>query len=85
MWTFQRYAKWLENRTNFFVPGETPEPADTKVADDFPAPPVLAPPPKMERKTVFSDPLPGSGVKDVQRIEIDPDETGFGKILKKPE
>lgn len=85
MWTFQRYAKWLEGRTNFFVPGETPEPPESKVADDFPAPPVLAPPPKLEKKATFSSPPSGAIVKDVQRIEIEPDETGFGKILKKPE
>ena len=87
MWTFQRYAKWLESRTNFFVPGETPEPPESKVSDDLPAPPPLAPAPKIERKTVFSNPQPGPGssAKDVQRIEIDPDDTGFGKILKKSE
>ena len=85
MWTFQRYAKWLESRTNFSVPGETPEPPDTRVVEDIPPAPLPAPAPKLERKTPFSKPPAGPGVKDVQRIEIEPDETGFGKILKKPE
>jgi twitching motility protein PilT len=85
MWTFQRYVKWLEGRTNFFVPGETPEPPESKVPDDLPAPPILAPAPKIPGKASFSKPVPSSGGKDIQRIEIDPDETGFGKILKKTE
>src|SRR5450631_2981264 len=28
MWTFQRYVRWLESRTNFFVPGRDAEPPD---------------------------------------------------------
>ena len=30
MWTFQRYAKWLEGRSNFFVPGQSAEPPDSE-------------------------------------------------------
>jgi twitching motility protein PilT len=81
MWTFQRYAKWLESRTNFFVPGDNPEPPEAKLADDLPVPPPLDAAPKL--KSPFATPQPGS--KDIQRIEIEPDETGFGRILKKPE
>ena len=36
MWTFQRYAKWLENRKNFFVPGKSAEPPDSEPADERP-------------------------------------------------
>jgi twitching motility protein PilT len=85
MWTFQRYAKWLETRTNFFVPGDNPEPPEAKLLDDLPVPPPLASAPKPERKSPFATPPPGSSGKDIQRIEIEPDETGFGRILKKPE
>ena len=87
MWTFQRYAKWLDSRTNFFVPGETPEPPEARMPDDFPTapPPLPVSAPKMERKVPFAKPPIGAGVKDVQRIEIEPDESVFGKILKKRE
>ena len=30
MWSFQRYRTWLENRTNWFIPGQTPEAADSE-------------------------------------------------------
>jgi twitching motility protein PilT len=81
MWTFQRYAKWLEGRTNFFIPGRVPEPPDPQL-EDLPAASVPALPPKLEKKTPLSPPKPGPGTKEVRRIEIEPDETGFGKILK---
>jgi hypothetical protein len=84
MWTFLRYAKWLDSRTNFFVPGQSAEPPDSEPSDDSAAtkavPPLLATP-KAERKT---DPSRASGAGEVHRIEIEPDETGFGKILKQP-
>ena len=85
MWTFQRYAKWLDSRTNFFIPGATPEPPESKLADDLPLAPPLLSPPKPEKKTHFASPPPVPGGKEIQRIEIDPDETGFGRILRKPE
>src|SRR5579859_4616715 len=37
MWTFQRYAKWLETRTNFYIPSQNSEAPDDKVPDDAPA------------------------------------------------
>jgi twitching motility protein PilT len=87
MWSFQRYAKWLASRTNFFVPGQTAEPPDSEPADDAPATtalPPLATAPKTEKKTAFPNPPRASGASEVHRIEIEPDETGFGKILKQP-
>ena len=42
MWSFQRYAKWLDSRTNFFVPGQNAEPPDSEPAETAP---VYAPPP----------------------------------------
>lgn len=92
MWTFQRYAKWLDGRTNFYIPSENPEPAENKVGDDVPAtatlPPILSSRPTQTHR-ITSSPAPAStsrpaaGGSDVHRIEIDADESGFGKILKK--
>jgi len=83
MWTFQRYNKWLENRTNFFVPGQSAEPPDSEPADADPATPL--PPasvaPKAERKGRGH--VSTSAAKEGHRIEIEPVEGDFGKILKK--
>jgi len=87
MWSFQRYAKWLDSRTNFFVPGQNSELPDSEPVDDAPATTALPPlmiAPKAERKTASPNPPRISDTKDVHRIEIEPDETGFGKILKQP-
>jgi len=87
MWSFQRYVKWLDSRTNFFVPGQNSELPDSEPADDSPAATALPPlvsAPKMGKKTASPDPSRTPDAKDVHRIEIEPDETGFGKILKQP-
>jgi twitching motility protein PilT len=87
MWSFQRYVKWLDSRTNFFVPGQNAEPPDSEPTDDAPAgtalPPLVAAP-RMEKKMTPPNPPRAPGAKEVHRIEIEPDETGFGKILKQP-
>jgi twitching motility protein PilT len=83
MWTFQRYAKWLEGRGNFFIPGQSAEPPDSEPAEAIPAallPPVSATS-KAEKKTKAA--LPAPTAAEGQRIEIEPDESGFGRILKK--
>jgi twitching motility protein PilT len=82
MWTFQRYAKWLENRGNFFIPGQGAEPPDSEPAETLPAEAALPPvavAPKAEKKTK------PSGAHEGGRIEIEPVEGEFGKILKKPQ
>jgi len=81
MWTFQRYAKWLETRGNFFIPGQNAEPADSEPAESVPAVPPLptaAMAPKPEKKTK----PPGLPEGESRRIEIEPVEGEFGKILK---
>jgi twitching motility protein PilT len=95
MWTFQRYARWLDGRTNFHIPAQNAESPEDKMPDDLPAtaslPPMPSRPaaaPRTERSLPnpsSSTPRPasGGGGGDVHRIEIEPDETGFGKILKK--
>ncbi len=70
MWTFQRYARWLESRTDFFVPGRDAEPPDNEPPGEGPA---------------ASAPVPPSHPGEPRRIEIEPIEGDFGKILKRPE
>jgi twitching motility protein PilT len=83
MWTFQRYAKWLEGRSNFFVPGQSAEPLDSEPAEAVPAAPLPSRvnAPKMEKKGKVSSSTPVAN--EGQRIEIEPTEGDFGKILKK--
>jgi twitching motility protein PilT len=83
MWTFQRYAKWLETRTNFFIPGQSAEPPDSEPAEATTAAPLppLAAAPKMVKKGKVPSPTPAA--TEGQRIEIEPTEGDFGKILKK--
>ena len=70
MWTFQRYARWLESREDFYVPGRNAEPPDNDLPGDGSAAPV---------------PTPPSHPGEAHRIEIEPSEGDFGKILKRPE
>jgi len=83
MWTFQRYAKWLETRGNFFIPGQNAEPPDSEPAESLPAaaplPPMTSSSPKVVEKKARHHVTQESG-----RIEIEPVEGEFGKILKKP-
>lgn len=96
MWTYQRYARWLDGRTNFYIPGQTPDSPEDKTPDDIPAPPPLplsAPSarpmtaPKLDKPisgtTPSATPRPAATGDEARRIEIDPDEGGFGKILRR--
>ena len=81
MWTFQRYSAWLEKRTTWYVPGQNPEAPDSEpdeAASDLP--PLASPPkpPVQEQKTKPATFGQGRG----GRIEIEPSEGDFGKILK---
>jgi twitching motility protein PilT len=84
MWTFQRYAKWLDSRTNWSLPGQNSEPPDNEagepVAGSAPLPPVAN-----VAKISLKNPgaTPGPGGKQKARIEIEPDEGGLENILKK--
>jgi twitching motility protein PilT len=88
MWSYQRYRTWLDNRTRWNNPDQNPEPPDTEPQEETatPAMPSLAPAPakvaRPERK-VESAPATTPG-KTPGRIEIEPDESEFGKILKRP-
>ena len=86
MWTFQRYRTWLENRANWYRPDQTPEPPDTEPAitgapaADLPALAPVAQSPRPEKKAGLAPSLPVT--KGGDRIEIEPVESDFGKILK---
>ena len=84
MWTFPRYCAWLEKRTNWYIPGQSPDGPDSE-ADEVQAPahlPPLAPAPRAAaavsgQKVKAAAPAAGGG-----RIEIEPSEGDFGKILR---
>jgi len=87
MWSFQRYAKWVDGRGNFFIPGQSAEPPDSEPDEAAPAAPL---PLASAAHRVKAKPAPAGqaspsapGAGSGQRIEIEPDESGFGKILKK--
>jgi twitching motility protein PilT len=93
MWTYQRYSRWLDGRTNFYIPGQSAESPEDKAPDDVPAAaPLPAMPPRLSSSAPRSErPMPSgtastsrptSDKSDLRRIEIEPEE-GFGKILKK--
>ena len=86
MWSFQRYAKWLDNRAGWSVPAQISEPPDNEPAETaIGASPFLpnVTAPKSPKRS--AGPIPVSVAKEGSRIEIEPVEGGLGKILKKLE
>jgi len=75
-------------RKNWYIPGKTPEPADTEPGEAAPPPPhppafpIAHKPARPEAKHV--SPTHAPGAKSSTRIEIEPVESEFGKILKRP-
>jgi len=87
MWTFSRYRTWIDNRKNWFLPSETPEPPDSDLPE---APARPAEEPKFYTPKAAPTPIPPASSPAGEpsrgtRIEIEPDEGLFGKILKRPE
>jgi twitching motility protein PilT len=82
MWTFQRYTKWLDSRTQWFIPGQSPEPPDSESLDatpfSVPAPVLAAPKPGR----AAASPKPGAAAKPGERLEIEAVEGGLENILK---
>jgi len=80
MWSFQRYMKWLDNRTQWFIPDQNPEPPDSETGDA--PPPVMYTPPKPGRPVPtgvkVGTPPPAGG-----RLEIEAVEGGLEDILKR--
>jgi twitching motility protein PilT len=88
MWSLHRYRAWLEKRTNWYLPDQTPEPPDSEPAE-LAAAPAMPPPALTASKPAPTDhkpaPSPHSPQKKTgERIEIEPVESEFGKILKRP-
>jgi len=80
MWTFQRYAKWLDGRTQWFVPGQSPEPPDSEMPDIAPSP--LPPPVAVKPGRSVAVPKAPSASKPEGRLEIEAVEGGLEDILK---
>jgi twitching motility protein PilT len=83
MWSFQRYAKWLDSRTNWFIPGQNPEPPDTEVVEtmpnDIPLPAQVAPKSiKAGPGEKLPAPTDASGCLEIEAVE-----GGLENILKK--
>lgn len=90
MWSFQRYRTWLDNRTRWSNPDQTPEPPDTEPQEEDNSaamPALLAAPARTSRpveRKLDSSPPASSPVNKPGIIEIEPEESAFGKILKRP-
>jgi twitching motility protein PilT len=89
MWSFQRYRSWLEGRKSWHISDRSPESPDSEPIEAAPPPaslPASTPASgsaKPEKKLVFPTRLGMD--KTASRIEIEPVESEFGKILKRPE
>jgi len=82
MWTFQRYAKWLDSRTQWFIPDQNPEPPDTETAEaPAYAAPLPAPIAAKAHRSAASHP-PADVAKAGGRLEIEAVEGGLENILK---
>jgi len=81
MWTLQRYRSWLQNRKKWHLPSEPAEAPDSEPAGETPHLPPMPAAIKSERTTEPQKTAPQTG----GRIEIEPEEGDWGKILKKNE
>jgi len=88
MWTFQRYRTWLDNRKNWSMTEQSSEAPEGEAEEARPTSPVLpaflsAPKSgKAEKGPGAQPPVPAK--PSSTRIEIEPMESEFGKILKRP-
>jgi twitching motility protein PilT len=88
MWTLQRYRTWLDTRKNWYVPGKSADAAESDAAESAPlsarpeAFPIAANARRAETKPGPRAQVPGAAPGT--RIEIEPGESEFGKILKGP-
>jgi twitching motility protein PilT len=78
MWTFQRYRNWMQNRKKWHTPNEPADAPDTEPAAIVPD---LPPLPAAGHSIAASTPAkPAASTGG--RIEIEPEEGDWGKILK---
>jgi twitching motility protein PilT len=83
MWTLERYRTWLERKKNWFIPGRETEAFDAEVAET-PQTPTLPPPPAPKGPATAEKAPPATpGRTTGGRLEIEPEEGPFGKILKR--
>jgi twitching motility protein PilT len=85
MWSFQRYRSWVDSRKKWYIPDEDPEPPDSEPSDANSVPHPLPPIPTVTEAGKKNDPAQPPAAKTGGRIEIEPIEGGFDKILKKLE
>ena len=85
MWSLYRYHNWIEKRKNWHIPGQASEHPDSELAEPG------QPPAGQELPDTSSNPdkrpplVETSSIgKGPRRIEIEPTESDFGKILKRP-
>ncbi len=88
MWTLQRYRSWLDSRKNWYLPGQTPDAAEAEAPEAAPRParpaafPIAGKAAKPDSKSGLS--RHAAEPKSPAVIEIEPGESTFGKILKRP-
>jgi twitching motility protein PilT len=83
MWSFARYVKWLDSRTQWFIPDQNPEPPDSDTGEvaAYPLPPPVIAAPRASRAA--ASPKSGDTPKTGGRLEIEAVEGGLEDILKK--
>jgi twitching motility protein PilT len=79
MWTFLRYRSWLQNRKTWHTPNEPAEAPDGEPTGEISHLPPLPAATKTEIAATPQKPSRQTG----DRIEIEPEEGDWGKILKK--
>ena len=87
MFTFNRYRQWLDNRSKWSLPGDAAEAPDnepSEIRPSSPALPAFLSTPVTKSETPTKAPSSGTGRPASTRIEIEPSESEFGKILKRP-
>jgi hypothetical protein len=90
MWSYQRYRTWLESRKNWHIPGSTTETVEAESTEPTPASsrpqafPIASKSAPAPAKVFNPAPIPAEGTRPPGRIEIEPTESEFGKILKRP-
>lgn len=88
MWTFQRYRTWMDKRSSWFIPERDAAATDSDLPE-LERPPLTAPiPVQMVKQLKTTDapktPAAKPATSPSGRIEIEPEESPFGKILRPP-
>ncbi|HWD93161.1 MAG TPA: PilT/PilU family type 4a pilus ATPase [Verrucomicrobiae bacterium] len=81
MWSLQRYRSWLQNRKKWHTPNESTEAPDSEPSSETPHLPPMPAAIKAAKPAAPHKPTAQAG----DRIEIEPEEGDWGKILKKNE